>query len=283
VPLWGGRPSVLTVHDLSAFLCPDTMLARRALRLRRRLPLMARRAAHVITPTECVRREACELLGLAPSKVTAVHEAPRRIFRPLGADESRATLERFDIGGAFVLAVSTIEPRKNLATLVSAFGLLTHELDADICLVVAGRTGWLHEDFIQKISSSALRERVRFIGYVTDEELRALYSSCRVFAYPSLYEGFGLPPLEAMACGAAVVASRVGAHIEVLGEEAAVLVPPEDARKLADALGGLLADDDARRSLSGRGRGRAARFTWEGTARETLEVYRGALKRARRR
>ena len=284
VPLWGGRPSVLTVHDLSAFVRPDTMLARRALRLRRRLPLMARRAAHVLTPTECVRREACEWLGLPPSKVTAVPEAPREIFRPLDAREARARLARFDITDNFILAVGTIEPRKNLATLVRAFELLARDASAarDLSLVLAGRTGWLHEDFLARVASSALRERVRFTGYVTDEELRALYSACRVFVYPSLYEGFGLPPLEAMACGAAVVASRIGAHLEVLGEEAAALVPAEDDAALAAAIERLLADEAARAKLSAEGRARAHEFTWERTARATLAVYGETLKRAAR-
>ena len=284
VPLWGGRPSVLTVHDLAAFVRPETMLARRALRLRRRLPLMARRAAHVLTPTECVRREACELLGIAPSKVTAVPEAPRGIFRPLGARESRALLARLDVGGDFILAVGTIEPRKNLATLLRAFELLARDAATphDLRLVLAGRAGWLHEDFLQQVSSSALRERILFTGYVTDAELCALYSSCRVFAYPSLYEGFGLPPLEAMACGAAVVASRIGAHLEVLGEEAAALVAPEDGDALAAAIKRLLADEAARAALSRAGRERASAFTWERTARETLAVYAEVLKRAAR-
>jgi glycosyltransferase involved in cell wall biosynthesis len=282
VPLWGGRPSVLTVHDLSPFVRPETMLARGARRLRRRLPLMARRAAHVITPTEFVRREACELLKLPPSKVTAVPEAPRAIFRPLDPAGSRAPLSRLGVNNDFVLAVGTIEPRKNLATLVRAFGLIAKDAaaPADLSLVLAGRAGWLHEDFLKKVASSALRQRILFTGYVTDEELRALYSSCRAFVYPSLYEGFGLPPLEAMACGAPVVASRVGAHLEVLGEESALLFPPEDANSLADALGRLLTDEGARRRLSARGRERAAQFTWERTARETLSVYEETLKRA---
>ena len=280
VPLWGDRPTVLTIHDLSAYLCPGTMLARRAWRLRRRLPLAARRAAHVITPTESVRREACKWLGLSPSKVTAVAEAPRGVFRPLDAGESRARLARLGVGDEkFILAVGTIEPRKNLATLLRAFELLTRDhAAADITLVLAGRTGWLHEDFLTKVASSALRERVRLTGYVTDAELTALYSSCQVFVYPSLYEGFGLPPLEAMACGAAVVASRIDAHLEVLGEESAALFPPEDCEALAARLFRLLDREDARLALASAGRRRAAAFTWERAARETLSVYEEVLE-----
>ena len=285
VPLWGGRPAVLTIHDLSAFVRPETLPARHARRLRRRLPLMARHAAHVITPTESVRREVCELLGLSPTKVTAVPEAPRNIFRPLGADESRALLARLDIKNDFILAVGTIEPRKNLGRLVRAFELLAREsaTPANLSLVLTGRTGWLQEDFVTKVSSSALRDRVRFTGYVTDAELCALYSSCRLFVYPSLYEGFGLPPLEAMACGAPVVASRTAAHLEVLGEGSAALVPPVDAEMLAARLSDLLGDESARLRLSGAGRRRAAHFTWERAARSTLEVYREALKSVGRR
>jgi glycosyltransferase involved in cell wall biosynthesis len=281
VPLWGGRPTVLTVHDLTAFVRPETMLARRARRMRRRLPLMIRRATLVITPTESVRREACELLGVPAGKVVAVPEAPRVIFRPLAAPESRALLGQLGIGGDFILAVGTVEPRKNLARLVRAFELLTRDAATPpgLRLVLAGQTGWLHEDFLAQISASRLRERVHFTGYVTDAELRALYSSCRAFAYPSLYEGFGLPPLEAMACGAAVVAARIPTLVETLGEDAAALVDPEDVEGLAAALADLLGDENARSSLSAAGRERAAQFTWERAARLTLDVYAQAAGR----
>jgi alpha-1,3-rhamnosyl/mannosyltransferase len=302
VPLRARCPAVLTVHDLSAFLQRSTLVPRRGFRLRRRLPLMARAATMIITPTECVRREACEILRIDPAKVIAVHEAPREVFRPATREETAAALARLGVEGEFVLAVGTIEPRKNLLTLVRAFeqlagaggetgaatpgargaGTAARATLDRLTLVVAGGAGWMSGGLFEHLSRSPARERVRFTGYVGDAELRALYSSCAAFVYPSLYEGFGLPPLEAMACGAPVVASRIGAHLEVLGEDAALLVPPEDARALALAVARIVTDEGERRRLSEAGRRHAARFSWARAARETLEVYDEALRRARR-
>ncbi|HVF41643.1 MAG TPA: glycosyltransferase family 1 protein [Pyrinomonadaceae bacterium] len=295
IPLRAPCPTVLTIHDLSAFSRPRTHLPRRALRQRLRLSVMARAATEIITPTEAVRREVLGLFTTVdPEKVTAIHEAPREIFRPLPRAEAGATLRRLGVEGDFVLAVGTVEPRKNLATLLRAFEGFSRSRDETgggdgrsrpVTLVVAGREGWLTRDLRARVEASPARGRVRFTGYVSDEDLRALYSSCLAFVYPSLYEGFGLPPVEAMSCGACVVASRVAAHSEVLGEEAALLVAPGDAAGFERALTSLAADETLRRSLSEAGRRRAAQFTWGRAARETLEVYRRALEKwsARRR
>jgi glycosyltransferase involved in cell wall biosynthesis len=289
-------PTVLTIHDLSAFTHPATHVARRARRLRLRLPAMARAATHVITPTEAVRREACERLKLDPSKVTAIHEAPRAIFRPLARDAATTTLRRLGVAGEFILSVGTVEPRKNLATLVAAYEKIiatsaTQDASAQSRsssppsltssppqLVIAGRQGWLTSELRARIEASPARGLIHFTGYVSDEDLRALYSSCIAFVYPSLYEGFGLPPLEAAACGAAVVASRIPAHLETLGEESARLVAPEDADALTRALSDLIGDESLRRRLALAGARRASRFTWARAARETLEVYERAVR-----
>ncbi|MCA1816523.1 MAG: glycosyltransferase family 4 protein [Acidobacteria bacterium] len=275
VPLRAACPTVLTVHDLSAFTHGETQLPRRARRLRRRLPLMARAATHVITPTEAVRREACEILKLDAAKVTAVHEAPRAVFRPLARERAAGVLRRLGVAGDFLLAVGTIEPRKNLTTLVAAFERVA--LSRPLTLVVAGREGWLVETLRARVESSPARERVRFTGHLPDETLRALYSSCLAFVYPSLYEGFGLPPLEAAACGAAVVASRIPPLEETLGERGALLFDADDADGLARALHDLCDDESLRGRLALAGRQRAAEFTWERAARETLAVYARAL------
>lgn len=288
VPLRAPCPTVLTIHDLSAFTHAETQLARRARRLRLRLPLMARAATLVVTPTEAVRREACALLKLDPAKVFAIHEAPRAVFRPLAHDEAQARLERFKIAGDFLLAVGTIEPRKNLATLVRAFEKLTNEHEANgqgvaspardgarapLRLVVAGKEGWLTGELRALVAASPARARITFTGYVSDEELRALYSTCLAFVYPSLYEGFGLPPVEAAACGAPVVVSHIAAHLETLAERAALFFAPDNVNELARALTEIVRDEELRRRLARDGHERVARFTWEQAARATLEVY----------
>ncbi|HEX7313222.1 MAG TPA: glycosyltransferase family 1 protein [Pyrinomonadaceae bacterium] len=282
VPLWGGTTRVLTVHDLSLFTHPETHEQRRVWRARRRLPLMARAASAVVTPTEAVRRELCEWLRVSPSKVFAVHEAARDSFKPMDAREAEGVLRGLGIGGEFLLAVGTIEPRKNLATLVRAFEDVLRERPAsNLRLVVAGGRGWLSGPLFESIERSPARGRVVLAGYVSDEQLRALYTSCAAFVYPSLYEGFGLPPLEAMSCGAAVVAGDTPAIAEVTGG-AARLFDPRDHAQLARALLELLADDAARRALSEAGLRRAAQFSWANTARATLDVYAEALKRSGR-
>jgi glycosyltransferase involved in cell wall biosynthesis len=279
VPLWGGAATVLTVHDLSLLLHPETHERRRVRRARRRLPLMARAARALIVPTESVRREVCAHLRVAPDKVFVVPEAARACFSPLEFSETEEVRRRLGVGAEFLLAVGTIEPRKNLSALVAAFeDVLRARPAGDLQLVIAGGRGWLSEPLFEAIERSPVRGRIVLAGYQTDDALRALYSSCRAFVYPSLYEGFGLPPLEAMGCGAPVVAGDVPAVAEVTGG-AARLVNPRDTRALARALLELLDDEAARRTLSAAGLRRAAAFTWQRTARMTLAVYAEALKR----
>ncbi|HKP73548.1 MAG TPA: glycosyltransferase family 1 protein [Pyrinomonadaceae bacterium] len=281
VPLWGGCPTVLTIHDLSVYLHPATHLARRVRRARRRLPLMARAATMIITPTESVRREVCERLRVAPAKVVAVPEAPRHVFRPLAPPAALEATRRLGVGENFLLAVGTLEPRKNLVTLVRAFETVarSNAVPDELRLVITGKAGWLTRELFARVESSSVRGRVHFTGYVSEQDLRALYSTCAAFVYPSLYEGFGLPPLEAMACGAPVIASRIDALRETLGDESAMLFAPTDADALARSITELIGDRDAQRKLSLAGQRRAAGFTWERAARRTLEVYERALGR----
>ncbi|HYN86318.1 MAG TPA: glycosyltransferase family 1 protein [Pyrinomonadaceae bacterium] len=280
VPVWGGCATVLTVHDLSTRLHPETHEARRVFRSRWRLPLMARAATVIITPTESVRRELCQHMTVEPSKVFAVAEAPRRVFAPADETEAREVRRRLGVEGDFLLAVGTVEPRKNLLALVLAFEELVRRRGENLRLrlVIAGPRGWLNREFLARAEHWVVKDRITFTGYVSDEDLRALYTSCRAFVYPSLYEGFGLPPLEAMACGAPVVASRIPALAETAGG-AALLVPPSDVRALAEAVEGVLDDAALAARLARAGLAHAAKFTWERAARQTLEVYREALRR----
>ncbi len=280
VPLWGGRPSVLTIHDLSLLLYPETHEARRVRRARRRLPIMSRAATLIIAPTRSVKREICEHLRVSADKVVVVHEAPRSSFSPMPREQAAEVRARLGVEDEFILYVGTIEPRKNILTLVRAFEELLRTTTLRPQLVVAGRKGWLTDELFAHIESSTLGDRLHMTGYVSDSDLRALYSSCRVMAFPALYEGSGLPPLEAMACGAPVVTSDTPAISEMVGEGAR-LVHPTDHQALARNLAELLDDEGARTALGAAGLNRAAGFTWEKAARDTYEVYEETIRRYR--
>ena len=272
VPLSRRRPSVVTIHDLSTLLYPETHRARAVRRARLRLPMAAKLARAIITPTEAVKREVCERLRIKPEKVTAIHEAPRSTFRPITEAESAATRMRLGVADEFLLFVGTLEPRKNLLTLLKAFAEVVSETSLQTQLVFAGGAGWLMDDTVSSINSASVKDRVRFTGYLNDEDLRALYSSCRAFIYPSLYEGFGLPPLEAMACGAPVIASRIAALQETLGD-AAVLIEPLDMQMLARTITEVLKDAKRRAAMREAGIKHSARFSWNVAAKLTHEVY----------
>jgi glycosyltransferase involved in cell wall biosynthesis len=281
VPLWRSCATVLTIHDLSHRLYSETHERRSVRRARRRLPLMARAADAIITPTESVRREVCEHLKTNPQKVFAIPEAARACFRPLAFSETAEKRQRLGIGDDFLLAVGTLEPRKNLLVLVKAFEEVTRARpQSNTQLVIAGGRGWLSGPLFAAIDRSPARDRIFLTDYLHDEDLRALYASCRAFIYPSIYEGFGLPPLEAMACGAPVIASRIPALTETTGE-AALLFDPRSVGELTERILELLDETrkNLRRALATAGQRRAAEFSWERTARLTLNVYEEALRR----
>lgn len=281
VPLWSRCRTIVTVHDLSILLHPLTHEEHLVRRARWRLPKMARAATMIITPSESVRREVGEHLGIQLSKVVAIPEAARSLFHRVPLAETVEVRRRLRLEDEFILFVGTIEPRKNLLTLLRAFDEILRITPLRPQLVIAGKEGWLNEELYSYLKSSEIRERVRFTGYVSDEDLRALYSSCKAFIYPSLYEGFGLPPLEAMACGAPVITSRSQSIMETVGD-AARLVAPTDFRELAQTIASVLTNSGERDYLRDAGLSRAAQFSWERTAAATLAVYRDTLKKEKR-
>jgi glycosyltransferase involved in cell wall biosynthesis len=235
---------------------------------------MSKLADAIIVPTDAVRLEVCENLGVRDQKVFVVPEAAREFFEPVDFAATIAVRKRFGIEDEFLLTVGTIEPRKNIPTLVAAFEKLP--ADSKLQLVIAGGNGWLSSPSLKAIENSPRRNRIVLTDYLNDEDLRELYSSCLVFVYPSLYEGFGLPPIEAMACGAPVVVSNTPALVESTGG-AANVADPNDAGDVARVILQLLTDTDERQRLITASQQRAAELTWADAARKTLAVYESVL------
>ena len=273
IPLWSRLPSVVTIHDLSLLLHPEAHERHLVRRARWRLPFMARKASRIITPTNGIKTEVCEKLAISPDRVVVTPEAPRSEFKRSEDSEVRGVCRRLGINDDFLLFVGTLEPRKNLFRLLAAFERVLHETSQSPQLVIAGGEGWLMENLSSAIEQKGLQPHIRLTGYLEDADLCALYSSCKAFIYPSLYEGFGLPPLEAMACGAPVIASAIPSIKETVAG-AARLVEPHDVNELAAAMLEFLSDEKMRSYFSEAGVERAKTFTWEKTARQTLEIYR---------
>jgi glycosyltransferase involved in cell wall biosynthesis len=277
VPLWSRRPSVVTIHDLSLLLHPEVHEQRLVRRARWRLPLMAKSASKIITPSASVKSEVCEMLGVPAEKVAVTPEAPRPAFKRRKDAGVAELLKRLGLDGDFVLYVGTIEPRKNLRRLVEAFERLLRSTSLSPKLVIAGGKGWLMDDFDSLIRQKGMADRVCLTGYLEDADLCGLYSTCAAFVYPSLYEGFGLPPLEAMACGAPVITSRIPSIMETVGS-AARLIDPTDVDDLAQAMKEFLNDKNAREHYAELGTNHVKQFSWEQTAAKTLDVYRELLQ-----
>ena len=279
VPLTGKCPSVITIHDLSMVLHSQTHERRRVRRARKRLPLMTRAATMVVTPTEVVRQELHEHLQIPLDRIVTIPEAARSAFRRQDSTRTDIVRKRLKITDPFVLYVGTVEPRKNLLNLIKAFEQVLSECDFSLQLVIAGRKGWMVDNLFRHVKRSPAAEQIIFTGYLSDDDLCALYSSCALFVYVSLYEGFGLPPVEAMACGAPVIASRIPSLCETVGE-AALLVAPTDVQELAHNIRSLLQNEDLRTQLARKGFQRSSELTWDRTAQLTRAVYDQALARA---
>jgi alpha-1,3-rhamnosyl/mannosyltransferase len=278
IPLQGSCPSVVTIHDLSLLLHPETHERRRVWRARARLPLMARRATMIITVSDAIKSELEQHLRLPGDKIVSVHSAAREVFQPLDVAKAEEIRHRLKISKEFILYAGTVEPRKNLGLLVRAFEEMPQANHPGLQLVIAGPEGWMVSELHAYLKRSSIGGQVLLTGYLNDEELCALYSTCKHFVYPSLYEGFGLPPLEAMACGAPVIASRIASIAEVVGS-AARLVPPQSQTELAKAMTELLVNDLLREELRLSGKKRAAEYSWVVTAARTREVYAEAIDR----
>ena len=272
---FGRRGSILSIHDLASERMPG--LARRRLGSRlasAKIRRIAHRAALVLVGSEHTARDVAELMGVPRERIEVIHYGvsdeyyPERLAGGREALRRRYALPR----ERYVLFVGTLEPRKNIPTLIHAFARLDR-IRRSHCLVLVGALGWRVQEIYDALTSSGLAREVVMPGYLPPEEVRCLYSYADLFVYPSLYEGFGFPPLEAMACGTPVITSNTSSFPEVVGE-AAFQVDPRDLDGLANAMQAILEDESLAAMLRASGFDRVKRFSWERTARETLQAYR---------
>jgi glycosyltransferase involved in cell wall biosynthesis len=265
-------PTVITVHDLSVLLHPEWHPADRVRLYERHFQNGLSRAAHIITDTHFLRDQVHEHLGVARNRVTAVPLGVGPEYGSATSDQVAALRRRWELPESYLLFVGTIEPRKNLAMLLRSYCDLPGALRDTCPLVLAGSWGWKSDDVADLYRGGARAKGVRRLGYIADDELPALYAGARALVYPSLYEGFGLPPLEMLASGGAVIASTADVHREVLGR-AAHFLDPNDRTGWRNAMSRAITDDAWLAHIRRGGTARSAHFTWERCAAGTVAVY----------
>lgn len=275
-PPWPGRPTVVTIHDLSFLEYPNAFSWRVRTMLRTLVPGSVARAARVIAVSEWTKQDLIKRYRVPEEKIVITKEAPAPEFKQL-SDASQSVLPE-GVREPFVLAVGNLEPRKNLGRLIEAFGVLVSQRGFSGSLVLVGKSDARSGPVLRMVKDSGLETRIVFTGFVSQSTLTLLYNQAALFVYPSLYEGFGLPPLEAMACGCPVVASNVTALPETLGD-AALLVDPLSISAMAEAMASVLEGAPLARALREKGLKHASRYSWKQTAAQTLEVYTDVLSR----
>ena len=266
-------PGVVTIHDLAFWRWPDQVPKRRGVYLARAVQSAAKKANRVIAVSEATKADVVELLHVDPDRIDVTPLGVDARFRRASGEEIVAFRQRNDLERPFILAVGTREPRKNLPALVRAFASIADSIPHD--LIHAGGAGWLTDELDVAVADANLGERLRFVDYVPHDDLPLWYSAADCFVMPSLYEGFGLPVLEAMACGAPCIATNRSSLPEVAGEAALLCEPDEEA--IAAALSVLLHDGELRHRLHEAGPTRAAGFTWQRTVELTAAAYRKAV------
>lgn len=273
-PLQRRTRTVVTIHDLGYLHFPEAHTRAHRLYLRLSTAWSARVAHRVIAVSAATRADLVRYTGVAPEKISVIHHGVAAHFAPVASQPMIAAVQaRYAIDRPYFLFVGTVQPRKNLERVIAAFAALA--VSQQLLLVIAGKKGWLTAAIERRAQELGVADRVRFVGYLPDADLPPLLSGALGFVFPSLYEGFGMPVLEAMACGTPVLTSTTSSLPEVAGD-AALLVDPRDTSAIADGLRRLASEPQLRAELGAQGRARAARFTWRACAEATLRVLRQA-------
>ncbi len=267
-------PTVYSIYDLSLRRFRETHPRERVWFFEYFIKRRLKFADHILTISEFIRQEIIEEFNVPPEMVTAVPLAPDPLFGPRASDQVKNVKIHYNLPESYLLFVSSLEPRKNVGLLIKAM----QSIKADIPLVIVGWQGWGEKDWLEKVKSKGLLNRIYLTGHVHDEHLAEIYNGATALVYPSIYEGFGLPIVEAMACGCPVICSNAASMPEVAGD-AALLIDPQDSDNLASAIETVVMDSKVRDDLIIKGQTQAKSFCWERTARETLEVFQRVIKK----
>jgi glycosyltransferase involved in cell wall biosynthesis len=276
IPLFSkAGKSVVTIHDVIPLVLPWAFPLRHRWVLSTALARIRKQAEMVIVPSTAAADDVVRYLQVERERISVIPMGCDARFQPVAEPARAAAMQRrYDLPRRYILFVGTLEPRKNVKTLLQAFAMLLAETPQDdLALVIAGGNGWGREDYLAAVETLGLRDRVRFTGFVEDDLLPELYRGALLFVYPSLYEGFGLPVLEAMACGTPVITSNRASLPEVAGD-AALLVDPTRPEALAAAMTSIISNGELRQGLRAKGLARARAFTWDGVAEQTVAIYR---------
>lgn len=274
-------PVIVTVHDLIGMIFPENLSLFSRFYWGRWLPFTVKRADLIFASSENTKKDIQRLLGVEPEKIKVIYLGAGKEFFPRGKNEIEHAKYKYNILNEYVLHVGTIEPRKNIERLIVAFKRMKNKTGRNIKLVLVGSKKWAYEKVRNVIDREKMQDDVIFPGYIEDKDLPAIYSGAAVLALPSLYEGFGLPVVEAMACGTPVVASDISSIPEV-AKDAAVLFDPYNEEEIASALVSVLSDDQLRKSLISKGFDKASEFNYQKTAQKVLEQYKNLFDRRNR-
>lgn len=280
-PVMHSKPTVVTIHDLIAIHFANDIPLGSRLYFGRWMPFSYRFADHVIAISEYTKKDITALLGLPEEKITVIYEAADEAFCPI---REKSELDRvrakYRTGDRFLLHVGTINPRKNLEFLVRVFAAARKKVGPSWKLVITGKKGWYYEGLFRAVEELGIQDAVIFTGYVDESDKPALYNAASIFTFPSLFEGAGLPPVEAMQCGIPVVSSNTSSLPEMVGS-GGILLSPTDDKGWVRALTSLMTDASLRREYGAKGQKQAKRFSWERAARETVKVYERVLAPAK--
>lgn len=268
--------TVMTVHDLT-FIKHPQYHPEVVINLVKVFPKLAQKVDFIIADSQATKNDLVAHTGVSEKKVTVVYLAADEKFRPLGKNKVLEVIEKYKLSNPYIMFVGSFEPRKNIVGLIQAFSLVKQKIKT-LDLVLVGRKGWLFEPILKEIKNSPCQDSIRWLDKVGDGDLPALLNGTAVFAYPSFYEGFGLPILEAMSCGVPVVCSNSSSMPEV-GGDAAYYVNPDSIEDIAKGILTVINDSKLQRQMIQRGLTRAKNFSWEKTAKETLDVYREVVKK----